>query len=70
MRGMGTGKVGEGGKVVWALEPWVKEDGLPFKDNKESQNSGTGVSYSIIFWEANLGNDVTRLEKQTIAEKM
>lgn len=67
---METGKVGEDGKGVWALEPWVEEDGLQFKDNKEPQDSGTGVSCSIIFWGANVGNDVTGLEKQTIAETM
>lgn len=48
----------------------MEEDGLQFNDHKEPQNSGTRVSCSIIFWEANLGNDATRLEKQAIAEQM
>lgn len=64
MKVKGLATVDEDGNVSWSLIHCVEERGLQFKDNEESLNLGTGVSWSITYWESNSGSDVTRLEKQ------
>lgn len=58
MKGSGVATLGEDGKVCWLLNT-VEEGGLPLQDNEASLNLGTEMSWSIICWEANSGNDVT-----------
>lgn len=58
MKGSEVATLGDDGKVGWLLNT-VEEGGLQLQDTEASLNLGTGMSWSIICWEANSGNDVT-----------
>lgn len=49
MKVKGLATVDEDGHVGWSLIHCVEERGLQFKDNEESLNLGTGVSWSVTY---------------------